>query len=266
LLTLSVLLPGNGQPGNFHGKLVDALTGKAIDYGIVYNFSKNIHIYSTPDGEFNMTASRGDTLVVSALGFYYGKAVLTDSLLLAASPVVFRIEPRAYEISEARIVSLGTYAEFKQNFVHLDRPKTATEKLADNLAVISREVAKEAFAQAQVMRKSENGITLMSMSILTRDERERLELARIMEKEKVRDTIFEKYSPMVVKRVTGLTADDEVIEFMQFCDFTDGYLLKVNPYDLMLAIEAKYRLFKARKRAGDEGITPGGSIPPGING
>jgi hypothetical protein len=71
---------------------------------------------------------------------------------------------------------------------------------------------------------------------------------------------------MVVKKVTGLTADDEVIEFMLFCDFTDAYLLKVSPYDLMLVIESKFRQFKARKQAGDGGIVPDGAIPPGING
>jgi predicted choloylglycine hydrolase len=92
------------------------------------------------------------------------------------------------------------------------------------------------------------------MSILTRDERERLELARIVEKEKVRDQIYEKYNPAIVKKVTGLVADDEVIEFMLFCDFGDDFLIKVNKYDLMALIESKFRVFKARRQAGDEGI------------
>ncbi len=253
----SLTLMGTGfgcaQTGNFRGKLLDAITGRAIDYGIIYNYSRNINIYSTPSGEFTITALPGDTLVVSALGYYYAKAVISDSLLQAGSPVNFRIEPRAYEIEEARIVSLGTYGEFRQNFIHLDKPKTATEKLAENLAVVSREAAKEAFAAAQVQRKSENGITIASFTIRTPDEIERLKLAEIVKKEKVRDQIYAKYNPAVVKKVTGLEADDEVIEFMLYCDFTDDYLLKVSEYDLMAVIESKYRAFKARKRAGDEG-------------
>jgi hypothetical protein len=244
---------GCAQTGNFHGTLLDAITGRAIDYGIVYNYSRNINIYSTPSGEFTITALPGDTLVVSALGYYYAKAVISDSLLQSGSPVAFRIEPRAYEIEEARIVSLGTYEEFRQNFIHLDKPKTATEKLAENLAIVSREVAKEAFAAAQVQRKSENGITIASFPIRTPEEKERIRLAEIVKKEKVRDQVYAKYNPAVVKKVTGLEADDEVIEFMQFCDFSDDYLMKVNEYDLMAVIQSKYRAFKARKQAGDEG-------------
>ncbi len=80
-----------------------------------------------------LQANPGDTLVLSAIGYYYRKIIVTDSLLAASMPVTFEVSPRAFEIGEAKIVALGTYDQFRQNFVNLDKPKTQTELLTEQI-------------------------------------------------------------------------------------------------------------------------------------
>ncbi len=69
-----------------------------------------------------------------------------------------------------------------------------------------------------------------------------------MEKEKVRNRIYQKFNPEVVKKVTGMTEDHEIIEFMVFCDFADQYVLDVNQYTLMEQIALRYELFKKEEK------------------
>jgi hypothetical protein len=237
------------------GKIVDEQTGRSVEYGIVLNYSRHVTLYSSSTGEFYLQASPGDTLVLSAIGYYYRKIIVSDSLLTASMPVTFNVSPRAFEIGEAKIVALGTYDQFRHDFVTLNKPKTQTEQLADRLAEWSEKAGAEGYEKYQQNRER-NGITLLTIPIRSRDDKERIALAGIMEKEKVRNRIYQKFNPEVIKKVTGITEDHEIIEFMVFCDFDDQYILDVNQYTLMEQIALRFELFKRKKRAEQSGENP----------
>ncbi len=162
-------------------------------------------------------------------------------------PVTFKISPRAFEIGEAKIVALGTYDQFRQNFVNLNKPKTKTEVLSEQITEWSQKAASEGYEKYQQNRQRD-GVTLIAVPIRSRDEKERIALARIVEKENLRNRIYQKFNPEVIKKVTGMTEDHEIIEFMVFCDFDDQYVLDVNEYTLMEQIALRYELFKRKKR------------------
>jgi hypothetical protein len=243
------------QPGPLRGKIIDGETGKPVEYGIVLNYSRHISMYSSRTGEFYLQANPGDTLVLSGMGYYYKKIIVSDSLLTASAPVTFIVSPRAFEIGEAKIVALGTYDQFRQNFVNLDKPKTQTEMLTDRLAEWSEKAGQEGYEKFQ-QNRVRDGVTLLSIPIKSRDEKERIALAKIMAKEDVINRIYQKFNPEVVRKVTGMTEDSEIIEFMVFCDFADQYVLDVNQYTLMEQIALRYELFRKKKRAEQSGENP----------
>jgi hypothetical protein len=218
-----------------------------VEYTSVLNFSRQTRIYCNAGGEFKLDAQLGDTLVFYAVGYYYRKVIVEDPMLNSTGPFLFALQQQALEIAEVRIIGLGTYEEFKQDFIHLDRPRTKTDELAENLAQTSHVAAREAYEKAKA-DKMLDGITLVTVPILTPEEKERLVLARIIKQEKIEDQIYQKYNPMVVKKVTGLTDDDEVIDFMLYCDYSDVYLLGVNEYDLMVNLARKFELYKEKKK------------------
>ena len=105
-------------------------------------------------------------------------------------------------------------------------------------------------------RLFDKGLCLPSGSNMTNDEKERIALARIMESENVRNRVYQKFNPEVIKKVTGITEDSEIIEFMVFCDFADQYVLDVNEYTLMEQIALRYEQFKRKKKAEQSGENP----------
>lgn len=260
LLLIVLFLPANvvfliAQPGPVRGKIVDEITGRPVEYGIILNYSRDVTMYSSSSGDFYLQAHPGDTLVLSAMGYYYSKIIVSDSLLTASMPITFRISPRAFEIEEAKIVALGTYDQFRNNFVNLDKPKTKTDELKDQITDWSQKAAAEGYEKYQ-QNRVHDGVTLLSVPIRSREEKERTKLAKIMESENLRNRIYEKFNPEVIKKVTGITEDHEIIEFMVFCDFADQYVLDVNEYTLMEQIALKYELFRKKKRAEQSGESP----------
>ena len=236
-----------GQQGAIRGKVIDSATGKAVEYAYILNYSLHKSIYSNTGGEFNLDARQGDTLVMYGLGYYYQKIIVDATILGTQHVTAFPLRQQTYELSEARIIGMGTYDDFKQQFLALNQPKTKADILSDFIVEAAHNEAVEAYEKAKAEQKL-NGITFVSVPILTPEEKERIKLAGIISKEKVRDQIYQKYNPVVVKKVTGLTDDDEIIEFMVYCNFPDKYLIGVSEYDLMTRITLKYEMFKRKKQ------------------
>jgi hypothetical protein len=234
-----------GQVRLIQGRITDSSTGRPVEYAHILNYSLQRQIYSNSNGEFQLRIRQGDTLVLYAIGYFYQKVIVEDSML-QMSPVTFTLKEQPYELSEARIVAGGTYDDFKRRFVKMDRPVTQTEELNSQMADIARSEAIEAYNMAKA-NEHLGGVTFLTVKILTPEEIERIKLGKIMEREQVQDQIYQKFNPMVVKQITGLLDDKEIIEFMVFCKFSDAYLLEVNEYDLASRIALKYELFQKRK-------------------
>jgi len=239
LLLFSGCGPVNAQSRVLNGIIRDKITGIGVVNAIVLNYSTRQNVYSDDNGVFKLNVSIGDTVVLSAVGYYYNRIVVSDSLLHASVTVKFTFAPRAYEITEARIIGLGSYDDFRNRFIELQRPKTKIEILTENLAGISMIEGKAAYDRGEP--------PLAGIPIRSPEEKERIALKKIMEKEQIKEQVYLKFNPEVIKKVTGLTDDRDILEFMTFCDFSDEYLLEINEYDLADQIGLKFEVYK-RKR------------------
>jgi hypothetical protein len=234
------------QIKQIHGRVADSETQVPVEYAYILNFSRQQQIYCNSKGEFRINAEAGDTLVLYALGYDYKKVVVDKEMISKETPVV-ELNHQSYDLNEARILGFGSYYDFREKFVNLDRPETKIEKLNKEIAQVSQQVAIQAYNETMTKQSAENGVTLMRANILTPEEIERIKLAKIIEKEKVKDQVYHKFNPMMVKQITGMTDDDEIIEFMVYCKFTDAYILDVSEYDLSARIALKFEMFKKHR-------------------
>jgi hypothetical protein len=234
-----------GQSRVLNGLIRDRITGMGVANALVLNYSTRVNVYSDSNGIFKLQVSFGDTIVLSAVGYYYNRIVVKDSLLEASAPAKFTFTPRAYEISEARIIGLGSYNDFRNSFVEMKRPKTKIEILTENLATISKVEGKVAYDMALANGRLEH--PLPGIPILSPEEKERIALKKIMEKELIREQVYQKFNPELIKKLTGLTDDRNIVDFMTFCDFSDDYVISTNEYDLDAQIALKFEAYKSKR-------------------
>jgi hypothetical protein len=235
----------NAQSRVLNGLILDKITGRGVVSALVLNYSTRIDAYSDSNGIFNLEVSFGDTILLSAVGYYYNRLVVNDSLLDASVPVKFTFTPRVYEITEARIIGLGSYNDFKNSFVEMQRSKTKIDILIENLGSISKIEGKDAYDRALATGRLEP--PRLGVPIRSPEEKERIALKKIMEKEQIKEQIYLKFNPDVIKKVTGLTDDRDILEFMTFCDFSDEYLLEISEYDLAAQIVLRFEEYKSRR-------------------
>ena len=223
---------------------------KTLEYvPLVHIYNERTHKtnVSDTDGNFMIKVNKGDTLVFSAIGYYFKVVYVTDSLLKKET-VFIELLPRKYEISEARVYALGNYEQFKQKVLALKLPETRTCKLRKYLHDLSRKAGKEIKYQQEMDKLTQGGV-LYAIPIRSPEEIEMIKLKKILEKEKVRKIIDEKFNRNIVSDVTGLKGED-LTEFMVFCNFSDKYLLETNQYDIMVRVLEKLEVYKKLKDSG----------------
>ncbi len=245
MLLLPALSVAQGVPLN--GRIMEGDTRRPVQFAHVQNVSSRLSVFSDTAGFFHIPVRTGDTLVFSAIGFYYSKVVVSDSLLSNAFFNRFSLTPRFYEIEEARIHAFGTYEQFKHRFITLDLSKNQTEMLRRSLQHEALNEAIEADRIAKEKRMLQNGVTLAAVPILTPREKQMLKLKEVMAGENRKNLVYAKYNPGLVKKATGLDKDDEIIAFMAFCNFSDEFILEVSEYDLVVLIVRKYEEFRRLK-------------------
>lgn len=253
LLTVSGLLYSQQWFPDTHyarGNVVDDSTGKPIAYVHIYNESRRTGYIAGEKGIFRIPVEEGDTLVLSAIG-YLSKVILFNDSSFNNGNIV-RLNPQVYEIDEVSIRAFRSYNDFKKQFLALQLPETETTRLRENLAVLSRQVAVEAATNKknqEISGRTNTNFFTYERPIYSRDERQMMNFAEVLKKEERQRVIEKKFNREIIYRVTGFS-EEEITEFIGFCNFSEDFLFKTSPYNILLAIEEKFREYKLMKESG----------------
>jgi hypothetical protein len=231
------------------GRVLDDSNGRRIAYVEIYNESRRKGYLTDSTGKFRIPASLGDTLVVTTFG-YLGKVVIIDASFYQPGRVI-RLSPQAYEIGEVDIVPFTDYNDFKKQFLALQLPHTKTDILRENLASMAHRVGSEAAetkAANDAFARKSTEIVSVSVPIYSRYERQMQNYKEVLKKEERQRVIDKKYNRDIIFKVTRLS-EDEITEFMGFCNFSEEFLYKATPYEILVSIEEKFKKYKLMKES-----------------
>jgi len=262
LVILVLFVPAKSQIPAFNnsfaeGKVIDDSTGQNVAFVHIFNESSQLGFIGNEKGEFRIPAKAGDTLVYSALG-YFAKVQFITAEDFKPGHIV-KLTPRVYEIEEVRVRLFKDYDDFRRQFLALELPETSADRLRNNLTTQSRTAAKKAEYERQVKEILERpGIQLFSATIpiLSREEKQLRNYAEIQKKEEHQRIIEKKYNRDIIHEITHLS-EDEITEFMGFCNFDEEFLFEASEYEILVKIEDKfkeYRLWKENGSLHDEEV------------
>lgn len=228
------------------GEVLDDSTGLYIPFTNIFNESKKTWDYTNEEGSFNIWADVGDTLMFSAVGYLSQVIFITDSLV--KENLVIKLEPRAYEIGEVTIKSLKPYSKFKQDVLNLELPRTALDSITDDLTQQSKEVAIKGDYEREVKEvfaREDGTLFVIGLSNLSsiKETKQKKALKKAVNESEEKKIIDKKYNREIVKNLTKLT-DNELTDFMIFCNFSNEFLLETNDYDIGKTILEKFNEYK----------------------
>jgi len=233
------------------GKTIDDSTNQGIPSSNLYNESKRSWDYANENGEFNLWANIGDTIVISAIG-YLSEVIILDSTILNNS-LLIRLQARTYEIGEAVIKAPKTYSKFKQDLLNLDLPRTELDSVTEELAITSKQVIKKAEYDRmvnEVFNREKGTLFVLGTSIDRKQQKEAKKINDTKTLIKNQHKISKRYNREIVKKYTHLE-DQELTEFISFCNFSNEFLLKSSEYEIIKAILAKLKEYKQKNIQSD---------------
>jgi hypothetical protein len=222
-------------------QLIDASTQTPIGLAHIVNKRKNVGTISDMLGFFQIPFAKGDTIRISAIGYYDMSIPSWEQFSKDSLYYPILLTSRVYQIKEIRISRFGSYERFILEAAKMDLPKSEQELVQERLDVYFRKT-----------------ITLLDLKDLPQTtggfvfgkdwfaiQREKIE--EKSREERKWDIIYRKFSANLVDQLTGLKGN-ETIRFMEYCDFTEAYILTVSEYEVRKRILDKYEEYKKVKK------------------
>ncbi|MGM0530608.1 MAG: hypothetical protein ACQER7_04595 [Bacteroidota bacterium] len=238
LLSLTQLAYSQKKDSTIHffGNLYDADSFKPVKNAHIININNNKATISDTLGNFDIRIKPGDSLKISSIGYrekFYQYTGVWLNIVFESIP----LKERIYEISEVEITPWGTYEDFKERFLNLDR-KTPRE----NLHPLAWNILKE---RPEDDEPAEPGIASpvsMIYDLFSQEGKERRKYQEIKKKEEKEKRIRSKFNREIVGNLTGLEGE-KLDRFMEFCNFTDEYILNTKEYFILERVKVKYKQF-----------------------
>jgi len=223
-----------------HFQLIDATNGKPISLGHIINTGYKKGIVADMLGFFAMPISTGDTLYISALGYHQMRIPSWGQFKSDSLYYPIRLTPRSYEIREVRITRFGTYQRFIKEVTAMELPRSEQEILQEKLEKYFREQISK--MELQNLPSAQGGFAFGSDWIA----KQKVIIKEKVEEELRWDVMLKKFSADIVQELTSLSGN-EAIRFMEYCDFTEGFLLLASDYEVRKRILDKFEVYKKEK-------------------
>ncbi len=243
------LLFGQKESFVLSGKLVDKQSHNPIDNIKILNITQKNFTYSNNTGLFKTICSKNDTLVFSGMGYFPKQLTINDSIIAKLDFLLLYLEPEFYELKEVTINNLGTYNDFKRNFLTI-KPK---QDFVIDLGIpgvkpgIPRLLDDDYVKSAGFAIKSPISFLYYN---LNEKEKSKRKIYKLIYEAPITYEIEKKYNRDKVGKWTGLT-DFELNEFIVFCNFDRNFLLHANEIEIIIKTMEKLKEFQQKKEAGN---------------
>lgn len=240
ILFLLKIVDVNGQTVYaLEGRLFNARDSSFVTASNVYTLPGKKGNMSDVNGYFFMEITDADTLFVSTIGFKTYKIYCEELIRQKDFRIHIFLEPKIYELETVNILGSMTYEEFKDELMELP--------LAED-QMVDFSIPWEWYGYMDMPASGGFGVTFSGIfsglyDRYGKEGKQRTKIAEVEAQKNTRDYIYSKYNPYLIQRATGIDDEDEIIRFMEFCSFSDYFIVNATDEELMNALAAKYKVF-----------------------
>lgn len=238
------------------GLIYSSKTNEAIPNATVTIKRSRKGVICDSTGVFHLQIQERDTLVISALG-YELKEWPVPLILNPDFPPFFRIKLQdiSYLLKEVDIYALGTWDEFKDEFVKakVKEKNPINKDIGKQLAPYNTKKPNPVPAQYRPKIDKKMGIvdaifrpTDFLHNKLSKKEKIKKNLSKRIKEEGKNKKIGKKYNAQIVSDATGLKGD-ELLAFMEFCGKKIQVTENSRDYDVMKQILDLYQEYTKAK-------------------
>lgn len=226
------------------GVLKNHVTAQAIPNVHVMNLTDSLATISSLEGVFKIPVHVGDSLIFSSIG-YHVKALIVSEKEINADFIEVKLVQRDYQLGEVEVNPLGTKEQFRKKFMELEVDDGSIEIVGvkgpskDRRTIPITEDADE-IKKAKHLFKSPASFLYGNFS---KEAKMRQELHKLEAQQQKYQYNSTKFNEKQVQKITGYQGA-QLIEFMNFCNFSEAQIYRYTDYELTVAILNKQKSFE----------------------
>lgn len=234
---------------NINGQTVYALEGRLFNQkdssfvpaSNIYTLPGKKGNMSDPNGYFYMEITVDDTLYVTTIGFKKYKIYCADLIHNKDFRIHIFLEPKIYQLETFNVLGSLTYEEFKDQLMDLP--------LAED-QIVDFAIPWEWYGYTNLPASGGFGLTFNGIFSSLYDKhgkegKQRKKIEQVEANQGKQDYIYSKYNPYVIQRATGIENEEEIIQFMEYCNFTDYFIVNSTQQEIINALSGKYKVYKS---------------------
>jgi len=232
------------------GNVFDGITFFHINEANIYNFSTKKYSFTNKEGNFEILAKQGDTIIISKPAYKQILFEVTQEMFRASFDIAMYY--KVVILREVNVYALpSTYEAFKRDFVNTTLSNYY--KIIEGATLSNEE--KMGYAPShglldlipgKVGQAVTSPITFLYNTFSRKVKMDRLYQELVDNNQEVNNLPL-KYNRDLVTSLTGLSGD-ELLDFMTFCKFSYYDLVRWSPEYIIVQINKKfgdYEYYKA---------------------
>lgn len=226
------------------GYVFEESNGLPLPYVNVYVKRTRHGTITDTTGYFLLTTGISDTIVFSSLGFDKKYVVVTGEDAENNKPLVVFLDTKIYELRSVEIIALKRYKQLEYDITNMKLPENDYTYAVTNFPFRPSDIDYYTRSSTPI---SGLGVVFSPITALydmfSKEGKEKQKLEELQQKDYLNSIIDEKISTALVMKITGLNQVECNI-FLNWCEFSSDFLLKLNEYDLISVIVYKYKQYK----------------------
>lgn len=225
------------------GRLFNRSDSSFVPASNVYTMPGMKGNMSDPSGYFYMEITELDTLYISTIGYKPYRIVCLELIEQKDFRIHIFLEPKVYELGTVNILGSLTYEEFKDELMELP--------LAEE-QVVDFDIPWEWYGHIDLPASGGFGLTFSGIftGLYERhgsEGKQKAKIQEVKEQESTKNYIYSKYNPYVIQRATGIDSEDEIIQFMEYCNLSDYFIVNATQQELQETLAKKYKVYLESK-------------------
>jgi len=223
------------------GRVMNADDKTAVAFATILITNKKKGAASNEAGFFDIPVELGDQIQITSIGYHPNMLIITQDYLDTEAVIPIFLLPKTYELDSVTVIQMTDDFYLKRRV--WDTLKIQNPYLTSN---------PRDWGTVNTLPNTNGlaGVTITGfLNSFDKDLQQKRYLDRFEKakrfKEEREAELAKRFNKEMVKEITNI--DDRVIdEFMEFCDFRDGEILRSSEYEMVVKILAKYKQFLVR--------------------
>ncbi|WP_375580973.1 carboxypeptidase-like regulatory domain-containing protein [Marivirga tractuosa] len=235
------------QAQSIGGEITSSADGLAVEGVHIVNTTANKMAISDAEGHFDLIANKGDTLVASNINFNTKQFIVKNEQFLKIT-----LNPAIIQLDEVRVSNMPeNEAEFRKKIISMgeveddsfvpfgmkpNKPKGNVPKNYDPNYTNS-------------VGYAINKPISFIVKKLSKNHKNKLKYYQTVANKGNVIANNKKYSPEIVKELTGLEGDD-LTDFIQYLDLDPAFVKRSSEYEIATRILKEYDYYKSKSQKG----------------